>query len=246
MRAIVACLPMISCRRPHYTPTMLQPAGGMDAIPRAFARALGEVIRYEAEVVEIRRAEKRARVVWRDRDGTSHALEADHVVCTIPLPVLRAIPADFSAAVREAIARGAENYVPAVKVAFAAQERWWEAREQIYGGISWTAQDITQLWYPSHGFHDAGGILLGAYIWTDETGGKWAALTPQARLAAAIKGGERLHPGYAGSVGAASRWRGRRCRSCSAPGRRGRARAGAMLIRCCSRARDRFSSPAST
>ena len=101
-------------------------------------------------------------MVWRDRDGASDALEADHVVCTIPLPVLRAIPADFSAAVKQAIARGAENYVPAVKVAFAAQERWWEAREQIYGGISWTAHDITQLWYPSHGFHNAGGILLGA------------------------------------------------------------------------------------
>jgi monoamine oxidase len=185
----------------HYAPTMLQPAGGMDAIPRAFARALGDLIRYQAEVVEIRRVGERARVVWRDRERHAHALEAHHVVCTIPLPALRTIDADFSAALAQAIARGAETYVPAVKVAFEAQERWWEARERIYGGISWTAHDITQIWYPSHGFHDAGGILLGAYIWTDETGEKWAAMTPQARRAEAIAGGERLHPGYAGSVG---------------------------------------------
>ena len=30
----------------------------------------------------------------------------------------------------------------------------------LYGGVSWTSRDITQLWYPSHGFHGPRGILF--------------------------------------------------------------------------------------
>jgi monoamine oxidase len=33
----------------------------------------------------------------------------------------------------------------------------------IYGGISWTEHPITQIWYPSTGYHDRKGILTGAY-----------------------------------------------------------------------------------
>jgi hypothetical protein len=99
--------------------TMLQPVGGMDAIPKALARALGSAIRYRAEVVEMRRVGPGARVTWRDgRNGTVHALDADFVICTIPLPVLRRVESDFPPALQRAIAVGADAYVPAVKVAF--------------------------------------------------------------------------------------------------------------------------------
>lgn len=33
----------------------------------------------------------------------------------------------------------------------------------IYGGISWTDHSITQIWYPSTGFHDKKGVLTGCY-----------------------------------------------------------------------------------
>lgn len=33
----------------------------------------------------------------------------------------------------------------------------------IFGGISWTDHPITQIWYPSTGYHDQLGILTGAY-----------------------------------------------------------------------------------
>ncbi len=49
--------------------TMLQPVGGMDAIARALARALGDTIQYQAEVVKLRRAGAGARIVWRDRSA---------------------------------------------------------------------------------------------------------------------------------------------------------------------------------
>jgi monoamine oxidase len=80
--------------------TMMQPVGGMGRIGEAFARRLGRVITYQAEVTELRRAGNRARIVWKHTDGsTSHAIEADHVICTIPLPVLRTIQSDFTPAI---------------------------------------------------------------------------------------------------------------------------------------------------
>ena len=33
----------------------------------------------------------------------------------------------------------------------------------IYGGISWTDNPITQIWYPSNDYHDRMGVLTGAY-----------------------------------------------------------------------------------
>lgn len=185
----------------HHAATMLQPVGGMDAIPLAFARALGPTIRYHAEVVRLRRAGDAASVTWRDRQtGRESTLEADHVICTIPLPALKDLDTDFAEPVKRAIETGAALYVPAVKVAFQSPRRWWETDHALYGGISWTSRDITQMWYPSHGFHGAKGIVVGAYIWTHAIGQRFAAMTPEARQAAAIADGERLHPGYGGLV----------------------------------------------
>ena len=92
--------------------------------------------------------------------------------------MLRAIPADFSPEIRAAIE--AVDYVPAVKVAFQAERRFWELDDAIYGGISWTSRDITQVWYPSAGIHQRKGILVGAYIWSDDIGDEFAAMTPAA------------------------------------------------------------------
>jgi monoamine oxidase len=191
------------------TATMMQPVGGMDAISRAFARALGTMITYRAEVVRIRRVGERARVVWRDRkQGSETATDVDFVICTIPLPVLTGIDSDFPEPVKRAIAVGANAYIPAVKVAFQAKRRWWETDLEIYGGISWTSRDITQVWYPSGGLNGDQGILIGAYIWTHSIGKRFTAMAPDKRHAAAIADGERLHPRYGGMVekGASVAW----------------------------------------
>jgi monoamine oxidase len=187
------------------SPAMLQPVGGMDAIVRAFDRALGDMIRHNEEVVQIDRVGEGARVISLDRSsGRRSALDADFVICTIPLSVLEHIPADFGPAVTHAISVGAKLYFPAVKVAFEAPRRWWEIDQQLYGGISWTGRDITQIWYPSHGFHGERGVLVGAYTWTHDPARRFTAMTPAERHAAAIGDGERLHPGYERLVGPAA------------------------------------------
>lgn len=182
------------------SPVMLQPVGGMGRIGEAFARRLGDAITYRAEVTALRRSGAAARVEWRDlRDGSTRATEADHVICTIPLPVLAAIPADFTAATRAAIA--APDYVPAGKIAFQAERRFWELDDAIYGGLSWTTRDITQMWYPSAGLHERKGILVGAYIWSDREGQAFAARAPAERIAPALADGEQLHPGSTAQLG---------------------------------------------
>ncbi|MFI4988403.1 MAG: flavin monoamine oxidase family protein [Alphaproteobacteria bacterium] len=182
-----------------FAPTMLQPKGGMDRIAHAFERRIRALIRYHAEVKEIRRAGEGVRVLYRDGiAGKMHEISADFCICTIPLSVLAGIPADFSPAFKAAIA--AARYAKAAKLAFEAGRRFWETDDQIYGGISWTDQDITQLWYPSSGFHGRKGVLVGAYIWSNDIGERFARLSPAERSALGIANGTALHPAYGREV----------------------------------------------
>ena len=92
------------------------------------------------------------------------------------------------------------QFVPAVKIAFQTRRRFWEEDQAIYGGISWTDQDITQIWYPAAGYHRNKGVILGAYIWSYGPGLRYTDLRPDERVQAAIEEGERLHPGYADEI----------------------------------------------
>jgi monoamine oxidase len=181
-----------------FAPPMLQPVGGMDRIATAFERRLHPHIHYAAAVSEIRRQGSGARVAYRDgRTGRSVAIDADYCICTIPLPVLAGIPADFSPRHKQAIA--GSRYLKAVKLAFQADRRFWED-DDIYGGTSWTTEDITQIWYPSTGFQGRKGILVGAYAWTDDVAERFGALRPEERNRAAVASGAKIHPEYAAHV----------------------------------------------
>lgn len=174
-------------------PTLFQPVGGMDAITKAFEQRVGPLIRYNRIVEEIRKTPAGVRVV-----AGGEAIEADFAICTIPATVLKDIPNDFSPQTRTVIE--SITFVPAVKVAFQTRRRFWEQDHAIYGGISWTDQNITQIWYPPYGYHRDKGILVGAYIWDEEPGLRFTAMTPTERLRAAISEGERIHPGYAAEL----------------------------------------------
>ncbi len=188
-----------SHRSLNQNPTLLQPVGGMDAIARAFEERIGGLIRFGSEVREIRRTAAGVRIVYRSGPaGGTAALAADFAICTIPAPVLKDIASDFSSETRAAIASAA--FVPAVKIAFQTRRRFWEDDHAIYGGISWTDQDIAQIWYPPYGYHRSKGVILGGYTWRDKPGRRFAAMRPAERLKAAIAQGGRVHPGYAAEI----------------------------------------------
>jgi monoamine oxidase len=174
-------------------PQMFQPVGGIDALPRAFAARLPGKIRYEAAVRAIRKHGAGVRIEYTDRGGAAHALDADFAICTIPLSVLREIPADWSPPMKAAIA--SVPYADVTKVGLEFKRRFWEEDDRIFGGISWTNQSITQIWYPSWGYLGARGILTGTYNF-----GKDAValgkLAPAERIRAALDQGVKIHPQY--------------------------------------------------
>ena len=181
--------------------TMLQPVGGMDRIAAAFASRLDRMIVYNAVVTRVARTgETEARVFYRGRSGAETSIEAPFVLITLPLSTLRRVTVDFSPAYQTAVAAGAGDYMASGKIGFYAARRFWEEDEQIYGGISWTSQDITQVWYPPTNFHGRDGILLGAYTWTHQLGERFAAQSPAERLRRAIEQGAKLHPQYPAEV----------------------------------------------
>jgi monoamine oxidase len=178
-----------------FAATMLQPVGGMDRVPRAFATKLGGIVRYSTRVTEIRKKSDGVRIVCHTGPtDKAQIVEADYAIVTLPLTVLSKVSNDFAPDVRSAIA--AASYAPTVKLGFQAERRFWEDDAGIYGGISWTNRDITQVWYPSHGFHEKKGVIVGGYIWTDEIAQEFANLRPAARLERGLTSGERLHKSY--------------------------------------------------
>jgi len=74
--------------------TMFQPVGGMDMIGKAFAREVGNVIRYDAKVTRIQQDDRGVTVTYTDlkAPATPQQAKADWCVCTIPLSILRYAP----------------------------------------------------------------------------------------------------------------------------------------------------------
>jgi monoamine oxidase len=173
-------------------PTMMQVAGGMDRLPAALAARLGNRIVYRAATREIRQSERGVWVIYADANGQSQRVDADYCISTIPLPVLNDIQKDLSQPVQSAIS--AAGYDGAGKIGLQFKRRFWEQDDDIYGGRSWTDQEIGQIIYPSHGFNGSKGVLVGYYL----DFGKTMRARPPAevqRLALAHGGG--MHPQYA-------------------------------------------------
>ena len=175
---------------------MLQPVGGMDRIVDAFMREVGRHVRLGAEVRGIQAHDTHVDVTY-TAGGAQQSIRADYCFDSLPthrIPQLaHNLPADYVAAL-SALPHGKLS-----KIGLQARDRFWED-EQIYGGISWTSQPIQQIGYPSHGFHDRKGILVGAYVFDDAASEALAQLAPEERIAEAIRQGTRVHPAYAEHV----------------------------------------------
>jgi len=85
-------------------------------------------------------------------------------------------------------------WTPAIKVGWQSKNRFWETEDEIYGGISWTDDIISQIWYPSEDFTAHTGVLTGAYNRGTEAV-TFAAFTQEQRIDAAVSGLGLLHPG---------------------------------------------------
>jgi monoamine oxidase len=182
----------------QFQTTMFQPVGGMDMIGKAFAREVGDLIRYDAKVVRIAQDDSGVTVTYVDAKtpAAPQVAKADWCICTIPLSILSQIPIDVGARMKAAI--DAVPYASAVKIGLQFKRRFWEEDEAIYGGISFTDLPIRQIAYPSTGLNRSGrGVLLGAYIFEGANSYEFASMPPAERVARAVALGSRIHPQYA-------------------------------------------------
>jgi monoamine oxidase len=181
----------------NFQTTMFQPVGGMDMIGRAFAREVGDLIRYEAKVTRIQQDDRGVTVTYTDLKSQAPALQekADWCICTIPLSILSQIPIDVGRPMKAAI--DAVPYTPSIKVALQFKRRFWEEDDAIYGGISYTDLPIRQIAYPNYGFNGTGrAVLLGAYLNNNPNAYEFTSMEPAERIARAVELGARLHPQY--------------------------------------------------
>src|SRR4029079_7520483 len=79
-----------------YQTTMFQPVGGMDMIAKAFAREVGDLIKFNAKVTRIQQNDSGVTVSYVDSrtPDTPQLAQADWCVCTIPLSILSQIQTD--------------------------------------------------------------------------------------------------------------------------------------------------------
>jgi monoamine oxidase len=186
----------------EWQPTLFQPVGGMDKIWReGFLKTpVAKLITLNREVLSVQnitdKGQPKVRVDHRLAGSTSEADEhivADYCISTIPLPILSRIDNNFSQDYIDAIET--VNFADTCKVGWQTNSRFWETQDEMYGGISYTTDPITQIWYPSWAYFKQKGILTGAYNY-DLNARHFGTMTPAQRLRHAMNGAKKLHPDF--------------------------------------------------
>jgi monoamine oxidase len=175
--------------------TLFQPVGGMDKIWQGFERVLPSgVIRRKSVVAEVNLQPTGVEVFWQEK-GTPYQDRFDYCISNIPVPVLQKIKANFSEDFKKAVDHG--RFAPTCKVGWQANERFWEGDPyQIYGGISYINDTITQMWYPSYDYFTQKGTLTGAYNY-DQNAIELGNKSLEERLVVARQQAVRLHREFA-------------------------------------------------
>lgn len=173
--------------------TLLQPVGGMDAVTDALhkaAKRTGAEVITGAPVSEVRNTDAGVDVVYRGPGGKDTRISGDFCVATLPPNVMARIPTNLDSRVTSAL-RFPEAF-SAGKLGLEYDRRWWELDERIYGGITMTDLDVLNIWYPSHGFHDDRGVIVGYYT-EGPYSEAYSRLTPAERLRRALAQGAKIH-----------------------------------------------------
>ncbi len=180
----------------EWQPTLFQPVGGMDKIVDGFVRKLSKLIQRQTEVLNIDIRDNGVTIAIRDlKTGARSSHTADYCISNIPLPLLKKIKnnfaTDFSYAVDQCV------YDPTYKLGWQANQRFWENNQnQIYGGISYTDDPITQMWYPSYDYFTRNGTLTGVYNY-DKDAIAFGNMSLEDRIRMARKGAVKFHPEFA-------------------------------------------------
>jgi monoamine oxidase len=173
--------------------------GGNDALPKAMAARLGKRIHYNSTVKRIDQAKGTVRVAVTEGNGiskhTSHIVESDRVVCTLPFNVLEGV--DFTPALSriKAEAISSLKYQTVTRVFLQMKRRYWIAAGSR-GDASTDLSVMQILEQPLHSIGvtaDSPGILES---YTQASGAlAMKNYSPEERVRIALNDLESVHPG---------------------------------------------------
>lgn len=180
----------------EWQPTLFQPVGGMDKIVDGFVGKIGQLIQCQTQVLNIETRNDGVSILVRDlKTGVRSNITADYCISNIPLPLLKKINNNFVEDFCDAIELCV--YDPTCKLGWQANARFWENNQnQIYGGISYTDDPITQMWYPSYDYFTKNGTLTGVYNY-DKDAIAFGNMSLEERINMARKGAIKFHPEFA-------------------------------------------------
>jgi monoamine oxidase len=171
--------------------TMMQPVGGMDQIPYAFAKSLGPVIQYSSPVTEIRKTSSGVKIGYTSK-GAPKQIEASYCIVAMPFSILKKTPNDFSAPVAKVI--NESTMASSCKLPWESR-RFWETDYNIYGGLSFLSQGPSPVWYPSAKLMHPTGIIVAGYMDESQVPG-FSDMTLQQKFDISRAQIEKLHPGH--------------------------------------------------
>jgi monoamine oxidase len=174
--------------------TMVKPKEGVGQLyEEGFRKALGDRVRFNAEVTEIDQSEDGVTITYLNKEtGETETIEGDYAMCNIPLSVLLKVRTRFSQEFTEAIR--SVPYAMAVRMGIGYKRRFWEEDDWIYGGQSFTnIPELGTLDYPDNDYGADGGVMLGMYV-TGNNAAKISALSYEERVEVALTHGSKIHP----------------------------------------------------
>jgi len=129
--------------------------GGMDQLPRAMARSLGAIVRYNAALVGIDQSDGAVRLDYLER-GRRKAVRASRVILTVPFAALRAIDVQPRFSEQKARAIAELPYFPATRLLFQCRTSFWQQQ-----GLSGTARSDApaEMWDCTYDLEGTRGIL---------------------------------------------------------------------------------------
>ncbi|MEN5073271.1 FAD-dependent oxidoreductase [Isoptericola cucumis] len=171
---------------------MFQPKGGMDTTYEYFVRAIGrQHVHFSSPVTGVENTGGGVRVTYTPPHGRARQVEADFAVVTAPAGLMRRWDTNWGPETDAALGEFAVGS-PAGKIGLQYRSRFWEDDHRIYGGITETDMDLAHVWYPSYGYGERKGLVVGYYN-TGANARAYADLTPRERERRAVAQGVKIH-----------------------------------------------------
>ena len=170
---------------------MFQPKGGMDTTYHHFVKAIGpHNVHFNSPVTGVENTPTGVRVAYASH-GRTRQVEADYAIVAAPAQLMRRWSTNWGSEIDAALGEFAIGSA-AGKIGLQYKSRWWEDDHRIFGGITETDMDLAHIWYPSYGYGEKKGLIVGYYN-TGTNAKTYGAMSPKQRELRAVEQGVKIH-----------------------------------------------------